>query len=235
MYYSLTHFTTFSLYWSSILTFTSLCEIFFMMLWYTYSMNKIKNQATSTQIIKKSTFIGWVSSCGSKEECKEIVHSLWQQHPKATHICVAYVGNTQDEVWFDDDGEPAHSAGKVMLNVLLKQELLQCVACVIRYYGGIQLGVGGLVKAYTSSVSDTLKQAIIEPITYHPYLCFNVHFDYAFTLWESLKRKKYDLNVSVNDTDCSFVIQASIEDIHPYLALIPSTHISEVKENMKEV
>lgn len=198
-------------------------------------MNKIRKQATSTQVIKKSTFIGWVSSCSSKEECKEMVHSLWQQHPKATHICVAYVGHTQEDVWFDDDGEPAHSAGKVMLNVLQKQNLLQCVACVVRYYGGIQLGVGGLVKAYTSSVSDTLKLALIEPISYQPYLYFNVHFDYAFSLWESFKRKKYDVNVKVNDSDCSFIIQASMEEIHPYLALIPPTHLSEVEEIMKEV
>jgi uncharacterized YigZ family protein len=198
-------------------------------------MNKVISMASSSSIIKKSTFIGFVYPCGSKDECKEIVSSLWLLHPKATHICVAFVGEHHDDVWFDDDGEPAHSAGKVMLNVLLKQNLVKSAAFVIRYYGGIQLGVGGLVKAYTSSVSETLKVANIIPITKTPVVTFKLCFEHAFPLWETLKRKKIGCHVQVNETDCSFKIDSSLDDLNPYLVMISSQCLSEVEENWIEV
>jgi uncharacterized YigZ family protein len=198
-------------------------------------MNKVISIAESSMMIKKSTFIGLIYPCLSKEECKEIVTTLWQKNPKATHICVAFGGVNQDDVWFDDDGEPAHSAGKVMLNVLLKQNLLKTAAFVIRYYGGIQLGVGGLVKAYTNSVSETLKSAHITPITKKPVVSFKLNFDYAFPLWETLKRKKIGCVVEVGEVDCSFIIETTINDLEQYLSTIPHNTLSEVEENWIEV
>jgi uncharacterized YigZ family protein len=198
-------------------------------------MNKVISTSESSMIIKKSTFIGLVYPCMSKDECKAIVSTLWQTHPKATHICVAFVGVNQDDVWFDDDGEPAHSAGKVMLNVLLKQDLIKTAAFVIRYYGGIQLGVGGLVKAYTSSVSETLKHANISPISKRPVVSFTLSFDYAFPLWETLKRKKMVCHVEVREVDCRFKVDASMNDLDHYLSTIPHTSLSEVEENWIEV
>jgi uncharacterized YigZ family protein len=159
-------------------------------------MNTVRNIANTSLVIKKSTFIGHVFPCASKEDLKTQLDLLWKQHPKATHICVAFVGDSIDDIWFDDNGEPTHSAGKVMLNVLLKQNLLRTGAFVVRYYGGINLGVGGLVKAYTTSITETLKESEIKAIEHKPQVHFNCCFEHGFALWETLKRKKWDIEVN---------------------------------------
>lgn len=127
-------------------------------------MNTIKNIATTIHVIKKSTFIGHVFPCSNRDDLKTQLELHWKQHPKATHICVAFVGDNFDDSWFDDNGEPTHSAGKVMLNVLLKQNLLRTGAFVVRYYGGINLGVGGLVKTYTTAITETLNVVSVKAI-----------------------------------------------------------------------
>lgn len=198
-------------------------------------MLKVHDTAQYSILISKSTFIAYVYPCLNRDECKSLQSQLWAQHPKATHVCVAYVGENHNDIWFDDDGEPAHSAGKVMLNVLLKQNLVKSAAFVVRYYGGIQLGVGGLVKAYTSCVSETLKLASIIEVKHHPIVTFSCCFDHAFSLWETLKRKKHECIVDIHDDYCSFKVGSTLDELHPYLSTIPSHCLSRVEEKWIEV
>ncbi len=107
--------------------------------------------------IKKSKFIGLYFPVKSQDEVVEILNNLKKEHKKATHICYAYrLINPFSEKAFDD-GEPSGTAGKPILNVLQKQDKKDTLLVVVRYFGGIKLGAGGLVRAYSKTASETLK------------------------------------------------------------------------------
>ncbi len=108
--------------------------------------------------IKKSKFIGQLFDVFSQEEISNILQELKKEHKKATHICYAYrISQPFSEKAFDD-GEPSGTAGKPILNVLQKQDKQNCLLVVIRYFGGIKLGAGGLVRAYSKTASETVKK-----------------------------------------------------------------------------
>ena len=107
--------------------------------------------------IKKSKFIGQLFNVSSQEEILSILQETKKEHKKATHICYAYrLSSPFSEKTFDD-GEPSGTAGKPILNVLQKQDRHNCLLIVVRYFGGIKLGAGGLVRAYSKTASETLK------------------------------------------------------------------------------
>lgn len=111
--------------------------------------------AYSDITIKKSRFIGCVQPMADRASAQAAVDALWKQHPGAAHICWALVAGGQSAAV--DDGEPGGTAGRPMLDVLRHQDLEGVLATVVRYFGGVKLGAGGLVRAYT----DTIAQALL--------------------------------------------------------------------------
>lgn len=109
--------------------------------------------------IKKSRFISIIKNIQSIEEFNTCIEELKVKYPKATHYCYGYIcGNIER---FSDDGEPGGTAGTPILNVLKKENLNNICCVVIRYFGGIKLGAGGLVRNYAKSARDALKIANI--------------------------------------------------------------------------
>jgi len=120
--------------------------------------------ATSAQcdvLIKKSRFIGCVEPCEGREAAQARVAQLKAQHPGAAHVCWALLAGGQSAA--NDDGEPGGTAGRPMLDVLRHQELEGVLATVVRYFGGVKLGAGGLVRAYTDAVAQALLTATKVP------------------------------------------------------------------------
>ena len=113
--------------------------------------------------IKKSRFIGCVEPMRDRASAQARVLELWRQHPGATHVCWALLAGGQSAAV--DDGEPSGTAGRPMLEVLRHQDLEGVLATVVRYYGGINLGAGGLVRAYTDAVASALTGAVKVPLT----------------------------------------------------------------------
>jgi uncharacterized YigZ family protein len=111
----------------------------------------------SELLIKKSRFIACVQTVAGRAEAQTIVAELWAQHPGATHVCWALLAGGHSAAV--DDGEPSGTAGRPMLEVLRHQDLEGVLATVVRYYGGIQLGAGGLVRAYTDAIAQALRDA----------------------------------------------------------------------------
>lgn len=114
-----------------------------------------------TEEIKKSRFITLIAHTPTVEAAKGWVNEIKRQHPTARHHCWAFVaGAPQDSqvCGFSDDGEPSGTAGKPILAQLMGSGFGEICAVVVRYYGGIQLGTGGLVKAYGGGVGAALKQ-----------------------------------------------------------------------------
>ena len=104
-----------------------------------------------------------------------MIQKLNEQYNDATHNCTAYIVN--DGEGFDDDGEPGGTAGKPMINVLRKNELHNVTAVVTRYFGGIKLGAGGLVRAYSKSVMEAIGEAEILEI--EEYDVYEIVFEYS--------------------------------------------------------
>ncbi len=122
----------------------------------------ISSAVESELLIKKSRFLGCVQPVPDRATAQAIVASLREQHPGAAHVCWALMAGGHSAAV--DDGEPSGTAGKPMLEVLRHQDLEGVLATVVRYYGGIQLGAGGLVRAYTDCVAQALKSATKAPI-----------------------------------------------------------------------
>jgi uncharacterized YigZ family protein len=105
-------------------------------------------------VIKKSRFIGCVQAVPDRAAALDVVAGLRSEHPAAAHVCWALLAGGQSAA--NDDGEPGGTAGRPMLEVLRRQDLEGVLATVVRYFGGVKLGAGGLVRAYTDSVAQAL-------------------------------------------------------------------------------
>lgn len=120
-------------------------------------------------IIEKSRFICTMKKIENEEEAIVFIRELKKKYWDASHNCSAFIIN-QSQQRSNDDGEPSGTAGLPMLEVLRKNNLFNVVAVVTRYFGGIKLGAGGLVRAYTKSVSETLlKIGLAEKILLNEY------------------------------------------------------------------
>lgn len=117
---------------------------------------------TGEIIEKKSRFIASIAHVESEEEAVAFVEQIRKKYWDARHNCSAYIiGKRQEIMRCSDDGEPAQTAGKPMLDVLSGQGLCDLVAVVTRYFGGTLLGTGGLVRAYSKAVQEGLKNSVI--------------------------------------------------------------------------
>ena len=123
-------------------------------------MRRIQDSYENTIIIQKSEFICRLYRVESVEMVDSILETVRKKHYDATHNCYAYIiGDNQEIQKCSDDGEPSKTAGTPMMDVLKKNNMTNILAIVTRYFGGILLGAGGLVRAYSSSVSECLKKA----------------------------------------------------------------------------
>ncbi|MBN9156717.1 YigZ family protein [Microbacterium sp.] len=117
---------------------------------------------TRELIVKKSRFIAHLVPVRSVAEADEVIASVRRQYWDARHNCTAMVtGVTGDQARSSDDGEPSGTAGIPILEVLRRRGLTDVVAVVTRYFGGVKLGAGGLIRAYSTAVSDALDEAVL--------------------------------------------------------------------------
>ncbi len=106
---------------------------------------------------KKSRFVSYLLNCSQLEEISNALSFLKNEHKKCTHICYAYSLSSPFLEKAVDDGEPSGTAGKPILSVIQKKQLKNVCIFVVRYFGGVKLGAGGLVRAYTKASSEVLK------------------------------------------------------------------------------
>ena len=129
---------------------------------------------------KNSDFLTFLHPVTSRDEAMLQVEQYRKKYPDANHVCWAYViGNTRQPQTqaFSDDGEPSGTAGKPMLHVLTEREVGNSLAVVVRYFGGVKLGAGGLVRAYSAAVSTAVGRAQLIAVT--PSIQLQVAVDFA--------------------------------------------------------
>jgi len=122
----------------------------------------VSGESVTEKVIEKSKFITFSSHTETEEEAKAFILKVRSLHPFATHVCYGYVAdNSGNLMRFSDDGEPQGTAGTPILDVIRAKKLLETSVAVVRYFGGIKLGAGGLVRAYSSSAAENLNAAEI--------------------------------------------------------------------------
>ena len=119
----------------------------------------VSRAAQAEFVEKKSRFIGYVRPVSTREEADAFVEEIRTLHRAASHNVYAYVLRQEHFQRYSDDGEPGGTAGMPVLNVLLRQELTDTAVVVTRYFGGILLGAGGLVRAYSAAAAAAVKES----------------------------------------------------------------------------
>lgn len=120
----------------------------------------IKEYAEKEIIIQKSRFIGYIQRAETEEEAQKFIREIQKKHYNATHNCFAYMIGDHNQIQkANDDGEPSGTAGIPILEVLKRQDLKNTVVVVTRYFGGVKLGAGGLIRAYGNTTTEVIKAA----------------------------------------------------------------------------
>lgn len=179
-----------------------------------------KTKATETEI-NKSRFIGHIKRTSDEEEAKTFIAEIKKEHSSATHNCSAYIiGENAIIQKADDDGEPTGTAGVPILEVLKREELYNVTVVVTRYFGGIKLGAGGLIRAYSSSASSVVNSAgKVYEIEMHP---ITVTLDYTFTSKFEYYLKTTDIiTKDVEYTDkVTYHLHVKTEDVDALSAML---------------
>lgn len=176
-------------------------------------MNTIGKDVIVEQEINKSSFITYLKQVTTPLDAKNYIKEIKELHPNATHHVTAYlVGPTGEHGHANDDGEPSGTAGLPVLDVFKKNDITNFVCIVVRYFGGIKLGAGGLVRAYSSSASLALKEAGTKPII--NYINLTLTFNYNFMNIIENKLKKYEIVSKDFTTNVSLVIKAPEYDVN---------------------
>ena len=122
----------------------------------------ISSRCEAKFVEKKSEFIGYLAPVSTEEEAVSFINEIRGMHRKAAHNCYAYILRENSIARHSDDGEPSGTAGVPIYEVLRKEELTDIVCVVTRYFGGVLLGAGGLVRAYTKGAKDAVDNAEIK-------------------------------------------------------------------------
>ena len=160
---------------------------------------------------KGSKFIGLSRIITSEDQAKQMIQEQKELHPKANHVCYAYrlrVDNTLIEN-LSDDGEPTHSAGQPILKQIRSAHLENCLVMVIRYFGGVKLGVGGLIKAYRQGAALALKASEKRMII--PTL--NISYAVPYSIWGDVLAilDKEQVDFEANHSNEGAVLKINVE------------------------
>ncbi len=176
----------------------------------------INKNVSNELIINKSKFITFLIRVHSLKDIETALNDLNKLHSRATHLCYAYIiGNIKR---FHDAGEPSGTAGKPILNVLENNNLNYILGVVIRYFGGIKLGTGGLTRAYSNSISKAIEQANFIQLV--PGKKIEIEFSYEYI---------NEINNLLNDFE---IIDKNFGVFVNYLFLISNENFLNIKNRL---
>ena len=167
----------------------------------------VRGQGQAEQIIEKSRFIAYVSPAETKEEADAFIASIRKKHKDATHNVPAMVLGDKFQVqWASDDGEPQGTSGAPMVQLLVNEGITNVVVVVTRYFGGIKLGTGGLVRAYTSSARLGLEAAGVCDVEEMCLLTYEIDYTYLAKLQNLASGGLF----TISDTAYTDVVQVTL-------------------------
>ena len=162
-----------------------------------HSYITIANEFRTEYIIEKSRFIATIAPVSTEEEAQAFIQRISKEFWDATHNCTAYaIGPRQEQQRSSDNGEPSGTAGKPMLEVLKKTTITNVAVVVTRYFGGIKLGAGGLIRAYSHSVAKAVQES--PKLLIAPRQIVSLTIDYSY--FGSLERQLQTLGLPYQST-----------------------------------
>ena len=154
----------------------------------------VKDYGESEIIISKSRFLTYVNRAETEEEALQFIEHIKKMHPQATHNCSCYLIGEHDNIQkANDDGEPSGTAGVPMLEVLKKQGLKDTVVVVTRYFGGIKLGGGGLIRAYGKATTEGITAAQVVERQLHHLMKVTVDYTWLGKVENEVRSSSYTL------------------------------------------
>jgi len=173
---------------------------------------------------KKSRFLGFIYHVSSEDDVSEILKPMKKKFWDSRHICYAYIlGSDGSKQKFSDDGEPSGTAGKPILDVLSGRGLSDTLAVVVRYFGGVLLGTGGLVRAYHEACADALNNATL--IEMYSGRMFTISLDY--TTYGKLTYYLNQENITVLSTDYADAVTLKFP--------VPNADVSRVEADITDM
>ncbi|MEA3494757.1 MAG: YigZ family protein [Bacteroidota bacterium] len=166
---------------------------------------------------KGSKFYGYAQFVSSEKNAKEFLEQIRNEHHKARHLCYAYkIGIDKDNaiIRTNDDGEPSNTAGMPILNYIKKYDLSFVVIAVVRYFGGVLLGKGGLINAYGTAAEEAIKNGKIIKGVERENLNIDLNFSDFSKVMDILKEKKYKIINQKFDKKCHIKIELPKDDIN---------------------
>ena len=186
----------------------------------TVEFTSVSKEFRHEYIVDKSRFITTISPCTTEEEAQAFIGHINKEFWDATHNCTAYaLGPKQEQQRSSDNGEPSGTAGKPMLEVLKKTGITNVAVVVTRYFGGIKLGAGGLIRAYSHSVAETLGLAPKELHTTRTQLQATIDYSLYGAVERFVQDKKlhYEANFGEHVTVTILVPPTDVEGIQKEL------------------
>ncbi|MBR6525124.1 MAG: YigZ family protein [Clostridia bacterium] len=167
----------------------------------------LKQRADDQFIVNKSRFIGYAAPCQSEVEALAFLKQIREKHKDATHNCYAYIiGRNMGIMRYSDDGEPGGTAGMPIIETMKKVGVTDCCVVVTRYFGGILLGAGGLVRAYRKGCVVALNAAQV--VNMIPSTRFLMEVPYP--VWDKVRYAMKDMPLQLEDTAFSTAVEATI-------------------------
>ena len=146
-------------------------------------------------VINKSRFIGYASPCADESEAIAFLQRIRDEHKTATHHCYAYIiGQNSGIMRYSDDGEPGGTAGLPIMDVMRLKGIVNCCVVVVRYFGGVLLGTGGLVRAYTQSAQAALDSAGVARME----LTTEEYCELPYSVWDRFRYEAERLPVRID-------------------------------------
>lgn len=184
----------------------------------------LKQAASDEFIVNKSRFIGYASPCETEEEALAFLRSIREKHKDATHNCYAYViGQNAGIMRYNDDGEPGGTAGMPMMEVLNARGVVNCCVVVTRYFGGILLGAGGLVRAYSHGCAIALNAAQVVKMEESQRILLDV----SYPLWDRVNYALKSLPQITEETNFGASVEATL--------LIRKKDVEEVTQKLTAI
>jgi len=193
----------------------------------------IENQRTASIKIKRSVFICTLEYVTTIEQAKKFITRITKENKTATHNCWAYIiGEKGDYFHCSDAGEPSGTAGKPMLNTMLSQGMTQIAAVVTRHFGGVKLGVRGLIEAYGSCVKHTLDLKPLKKLIQSMDIYIEVSYEFNDILMAQIKNDLTSINETTYTDKVAHRVEIELKD-HVKVCGLLSQYQSQKKLKFK--
>ena len=169
----------------------------------------LKSSCSSEYVVQRSRFFGYAISANTVEESRNFIKNISEKHPEANHCCWSYKTGFPDEPQqhYNDAGEPFGTAGRPITDAILQADLKNVVVVICRVFGGVKLGIRGLINAYHQSAKITLEKA--EIIVCQPMILKD--FELSYPVFEKLKRKIEAIGGKIEKSEFSDSVKCTVK------------------------